>query len=60
MTKIERKRERANILYDAIYEIEGKYETYEEISREDAIKIIRMHDIAFDMTVDLIKKGAWN
>lgn len=59
MTKLKRKRERANILYDAIYKTEGKYKTYEEISHEDAIKIIRMHDIAFDMTVDLIKKGAW-
>lgn len=51
--------DRTNILYDEIYRLESNYETYEEINHEDAVKIIRMHDIAFDMTVDLIKKGAW-
>ena len=51
--------DRTNILYDEIYRLESKYETYEEISHNEAIKIIRMHDIAFDMTISLIKKGAW-
>ena len=51
--------DKANILYDEIEKIESKYENYEDISREDAIKIVRMHDIAINMTVDLIEKGAW-
>ncbi|AXY83865.1 hypothetical protein 25138ceduo_00021 [Lactococcus phage STA251] len=56
---LQHKIDRTNILYDEIYRLESKYETYEEINHDDLIKIIRMHDIAFDMTVDLIKKGAW-
>lgn len=56
---LQHKIERANILYDEIHALQSKYETYEKISHEDATKIMRMHDIAFDMVVDLIKKGAW-
>ena len=56
---LQHKIDRTNILYDEIYRLEAKYETYEDINHNEAIKIIRMHDIAFDMTIDLIKKGAW-
>lgn len=51
--------DRTNILYDEIYRLESKYETYEDINHKDMVKIVRMHDIAFDMILDLIKKGAW-
>lgn len=56
---LQHKINRTNILYDEIYRIESKYETYEDINHKDMVKIIRMHDIALDMTIDLIKKGAW-
>ena len=58
--EFQHKIDRVNILYDEIFKMELKYETYEEISHEDAIKIMRMHDIAVDMIINLIKKGAWN
>lgn len=57
---LQHKIDRTNILYDEIFKIEAKYDIYEDIPHEDAVKIMRMHDIAFDMTVDLIKKGAWS
>ena len=57
---LQHKIDRANMLYDEIYKIEGGYDYYEEIPVCDLLKIVRMHDMAFDMTVDLIKKGAWN
>lgn len=56
---LQHKIDRTNVLYDKIYRIESKYETYEDIKHEGLVKIIRMHDIAFDMIIDLIKKGAW-
>lgn len=52
--------DKANALYDEIEKIESKYKKYEDINHEDAIKIIRMHDIAINMTVDLIDRGAWS
>lgn len=51
--------DRVNALYDEIDRLESNYETYQEINHEDAVKIIRMQDIARSMTIDLIKKGAW-
>lgn len=56
---LQHKIDRTNILYDEIYRLESKYEAYEDINHEDMVKIVRMHDIAFDMILDLIKKGAW-
>ena len=57
---LQHKIDRANILYNEINRIEAKHEFYEDFPISDLIKIIRMHNIAFDMTIDLIKKGAWN
>ena len=53
---LQHKIDRANMLYDEIARIEAKEEFYEDLSVSDLLKIVRMHDIAFDMTVDLIKK----
>lgn len=44
-------------------EIENKlkdYKTYEEIPNENLVYAVRGYDIAFDMVIDLIKKGAWS
>lgn len=57
---LQHKINRANMLYDEIYRIEDAYDYYEDIPVCDLLKIIRMHDMAFDMTIDLIKKGAWS
>nr|DAL80990.1 MAG TPA: hypothetical protein [Caudoviricetes sp.] len=51
--------DRVNALYDEIDRLESKYETYEEINHEDAVKIIRMHALARNMIIYLIKKGVW-
>lgn len=56
---LQHKIDRANILYDEIFKIEAKYETYEDIINKDLVKIARMHDMAFAMTVGLINAGAW-
>lgn len=57
---LQHKIDRANLLYDEIYKLEGNHEFYEDIPVCDLLKIIRMHDMAFDMTVELIKKGTWS
>lgn len=57
---LQHKINRTNMLYDEIYRIDGSYDYYEDIPVCDLLKIIRMHDMAFDMTIDLIKKGAWS
>lgn len=57
---LQHKIDRANILYDEINKLEGGYDYYEDVPVCDLLKIIRMHDMAFDMTVKLIKKGAWS
>lgn len=44
---------------DEIDRLESKYETYEEINHVDAVKIIRMHALARNMIIYLIKKGVW-
>lgn len=51
--------DRVNTLYDEIDRLESKYETYEEINHVDAVKIIRMHTLARNMIIYLIKKGVW-
>lgn len=51
--------DRVNALYDEIDRLESNYKTYEEINHEDAVKIIRMHALARNMIIYLIKKGAW-
>lgn len=56
---LQHKIDRANMLYDEIDRIESKYEAYEDINHKDMVKVIRMHDMAFKMTLDLIEKGAW-
>lgn len=57
---LQHKIDRANLLYDEINNLEGSYDYYEDIPVCDLLKIIRMHDMAFDMVVDLINNGAWN
>ena len=57
---LQHKIDRANLLYDEINKLESSYEFYEDIPVCDLLKIIRMHDMSFNMVVDLIKKGAWS
>lgn len=49
-----------NKLIDKIEDKLKDYKTYEEIPKENLVYAVRGYDIAFDMIVDLIKKGAWS
>lgn len=49
-----------NMLLAEINEQQRAYKAYEEIPKENLVYAVRAYDIAFDMIVDLIKKGAWS
>lgn len=51
---------KVNMLLNEIEEQKRAYETYERIPKENLVYAVRGYDIAFDMIVDLIKKGAWS
>lgn len=50
---------KVNKLLDKIEDKLKDYKTYEEIPEESLVYAVRGYDIAFDMVIDLIKKGAW-
>ena len=50
---------KANMLLDEIENKKRLYENYEDIPKEKLVYIVRAYDLAFDVIVDLIKKGAW-
>lgn len=52
---LQHKIDTANLLYDEISKTEAKYDSYEEINHQDCIKIMRMHDIAINLVIDLIE-----
>ena len=50
---------KVNMLLDKIEEQKRFYENYEDVPKENLVYAVCAYDIAFDMIVDLIKKGAW-
>lgn len=50
---------KVNKLIDEIEDKLKDYKTYEEIPKENLAYAVRGYDIAFEMVVGLIKKGAW-
>lgn len=52
--------DKVNMLLDEIEERKRAYKTYEEIPKENLVYIARASDIANNMVIDLIKKGAWS
>lgn len=51
---------KVNMLLDEIEEQKRAYKTYEAIPKENLVYIARASDIANNMIIDLIKKGAWS
>lgn len=51
---------KVNMLIDEIEEQKRAYETYEDIPKENLVYIARANDIANNMIIDLIKRGAWS
>ena len=51
---------KVNMLLDKIEDKLEDYRVYEEIPNENLVYAVRGYDIAFDMVIDLIKKGAWS
>lgn len=51
---------KVNMLLDEIEEQKRAYKTYEDLPKENLVYAVRGYDIALDMIIDLIKKGAWS
>lgn len=55
-----RKIDRANHLLSEIDKVESQYKVLERIPKTEFIRLYRMQSIVMDMTIDLIKAGAWS
>lgn len=51
---------KVNMLIDEIEEKKRAYEIYEDIPKENLVYIARASDIAYNMIIGLIEKGAWS
>lgn len=55
-----RKIDKANHLLDEIEKIESQYKVLEHIPKAEFVRLYRMQTIVMDMTIKLIKAGAWS